>query len=86
MYDTELQSKRLHALPMDGSQAILSKQKAAALGFCRNSMHDCITSVSAAAVCLTHTMFATVRGTPTHMSVHITVIRQSVGSTYQAGS
>ena len=38
------------------------------------------------AVCLTHTTFATVHGTPTHMSVYITVIRQGFDSTYQAGS
>ncbi len=48
MYDTELQSKtrstRNRALRMDGIEAILSKQKAAALMFDNSSLQDCITA------------------------------------------
>ncbi len=78
---------------MDGSEAILSKQTAAALLFDNNSVHNRITScraiqvaVCATAVCLTHTTLAAVHGILNCESVYITVIRQSFASTYQAGS
>lgn len=97
MYDAELQSKtrstRNGALRMDGIVASLSKQKAAALNFDNKPVHDCITAwkiilvaFHATAVCVTHITFATVRGSPTHLPVYITVIWQTFGNTYQAGS
>lgn len=89
MYDTELQSKikstRICASPMGGSEAILCKQSC-----CIGVQEGFHAEVHHFRQCNSRMLDpyhkATVRGTQSHLLVYITVIWQSFGSTYQAGS